>query len=284
MELREFSDPTLWAAVLRRDRSYDGKFVYVAITTGIYCRPSCPSRRPHRRHALILPSSDEAESAGFVPCLRCYPNSLNPAELSIKAALDYIQEHADCRITLHELSEVSGLSPNHLQQTFKRIVGVSPKAFYNAQRFIRFKQLVRAGESVTSACYGVGYGSSRALYENAVHWLGMTPGTYQRRGEGTVIRYLIIQAFLGRVLLAGTEWGISTIRLGQNDDSLLRDLQEEFNRAVLVPAKTSISELAAIVASCRLEDPFLTRLPLAVRCQIFETKLWALIALHKSRI
>src|SRR5262252_5089278 len=84
----------------------------------------------------------------------------------------------------------------------------------------------------------------------------MTPGTYQRRGEGTVIRYLIIQAFLGRVLLAGTEWGISTIRLGPNDDSLLRDLQEEFNRAVLVPAKTSISELAAIVASCRLEDPF----------------------------
>src|SRR5215813_10868060 len=283
MAVRRISN-TAWNAVLRRDRGYDGKFVYVAITTGIYCRPSCPSRRPLRRHALFFSTAAEAERAGYVACLRCHPNSLTPAEESVKAALDFVQQHIDRRITLNELSKVSGLSSNHLQETFKRIVGVSPKAFYNAQRLIRFKQLVRAGESVSSACYGVGYGSSLALYENAIPWLGMTPGTYQRRGEGTVIRYLIIQAFLGRVLLAGTEWGISTIRLGQNDDSLLRDLQEEFNRAVLVPAKTSISELAAIVASCRLEDPFLTRLPLAVRCQIFETKLWALIALHKSRI
>jgi AraC family transcriptional regulator of adaptative response/methylated-DNA-[protein]-cysteine methyltransferase len=226
---------TAWDAVLRRDRGYDGKFVYVAITTGIYCRPSCPSRRPHRRHALIFSNAAEAERAGYVACLRCHPNSLTPAEEGVKTALDYIQEHIDRRITLDVLSQVSGLSPNHLQQTFKRIVGVSPKAFYNAQRLIRFKQLVRAGESISSASYGVGYGSSRALYENAMHWLGMTPGTYQRRGEGTVIRYTIIQTFLGRVLLAGTKRGVSSIRLGQDDDLLLRDLQEEFARAVLVP-------------------------------------------------
>jgi AraC family transcriptional regulator of adaptative response/methylated-DNA-[protein]-cysteine methyltransferase len=163
MELQEFSDTTWWDAVLRRDRTYDGKFVYVAITTGIYCRPSCPSRRPHRRHALIFSGAAEAESAGYVPCLRCHPNSLTHAERSIKAALDYIRVHVDRRITLDELSEASGLSPNHLQQTFKRIVGVSPKAFANAQRLIRFKRLVRAGASVSSACYEVGYGSSRAL-------------------------------------------------------------------------------------------------------------------------
>jgi AraC family transcriptional regulator of adaptative response/methylated-DNA-[protein]-cysteine methyltransferase len=273
-----------WNAVLKRDRSYDGKFVYVAITTGIYCRPSCPSRRPHRYHALIFPSATEAERAGYVPCLRCHPNSLTPAEQSVEAALDFIREHVDRRITLDELSEVSGLSPNHLQQTFKRIVGVSPKAFYNAQRLIRFKQLIRAGKSVSSACYEVGYGSSRALYENAVHWLGMTPGTYQRRGEGTVIRYSIIQAFLGRVLLAGTEWGVSTIRLGQNDDFLLRDLQDEFSRAVLLPAESPGTGWAAIAASCRLEDRFLSRLPITSQCQIFETRLWALMALHNARI
>src|SRR5215831_16189379 len=279
MELREFSDPTLWAAVLRRDRSYDGKFVYVAITTGIYCRPSCPSRRPHRRHALILPSSEEAESAGFVPCLRCYPNSLNPAELSIKAALDYSQEHADCRITLHELSEVSGLSPNHLQQTFKRIVGVSPKAFYSAQRLIRFKQLIRAGESVSSACYGVGYGSSRALYENAMRWLGMTPGTYQRRGRGTVIRYSITQTSLGRVLLAGTTSGISSVYLGHDDDLLFHNLQDEFPLALLLRDQKPFRKWQATVRFCEAEDPFLSMLPAAARCRIFETKLWALIAL-----
>ncbi len=283
MEASEISN-TAWDAVLRRDRGYDGKFVYVAITTGIYCRPSCPSRRPHRRHALMFPNAAEAERAGYVACLRCHPNSLTPAEESIKAALDYIQEHIDRRITLDELSQVSGLSPNHLQQTFKRIVGVSPKGFYSAQRLIRFKQLVRAGESVSSACYGVGYGSSRALYENAMHWLGMTPATYQRRGEGTVIRYTIIQAFLGRILLAGTERGVSSIHLGQDDDLLLRDLQEEFARAVLLPDEKRLTKWAATIRSCEAEDPFLSRLPIAAQCRIFETKLWALIALQSSRI
>src|SRR5215471_8549391 len=202
-----------WSAVLRRDRGYDGKFVYVAVTTGIYCRPSCPSRRPHRRHVVFFSTAAEAERNGYVACLRCHPNSLNPAEKSVKAALDYIQEHIDQRITLAELPRVSGLSSNHLQETFKRIVGVSPKAFYSAQRLIRFKELVGGGESVSSACYGVGYGSSRALYENAMQWLGMTPGTYQRHGKGAVIRYAVLQTSLGRLLLASTPRGISSIRL-----------------------------------------------------------------------
>jgi len=275
---------TAWDAVLRRDRGCDGKFVYVAITTGIYCRPSCPSRRPHRRHALFFPTAAEAERAGYVACLRCHPNSLNPAEKSVKAALDYIQEHIDRRITLAELSKVSGLSSNHLQETFKRIIGVSPKAFYNAQRLIRFKELIRAGESISSACYGVGYGSSRALYENAMQWLGMTPGTYQRRGKGAVIRYSILQTPLGRLLLAGTARGISSIRLGNDADSLVHDLHDEFSLARLIAAKKPFYRYAATVRFCETEDAFLSRTPFATRSRVFETKLWALLALHHSRI
>lgn len=160
-----------------------------------------PSRRPHRQHALIFSNPIEAEGAGYVACLRCHPNSWTPAEKSIKAALDYIEEHFDRRITLEELSQVSGLSPSHLQQTFKRIVGVSPKAFYDARRFIRFKQLLRAGESVSGARYEVGFGSSRGLYEKAARWLGMTPCTYQRGGEGTVIRYALSDHSLAASLL-----------------------------------------------------------------------------------
>src|SRR5690242_4918552 len=196
------SSNAAWESVLRRDRSCDRKFVYVAVTTGIYCRPSCPSRRPYRHHALIFSSAAEAEGAGYVACLRCHPSSLTRAEKSIKAALDHIEEHFDRRISLQELSQVSGLSPNHLQETFKHFVGIAPKAFCNARRFIRFKQLLRAGESVSRACYEVGFGSSRGLYEKASRWLGMTPRTYQRRGEGTVIRYALTQSFLGRLLLA----------------------------------------------------------------------------------
>lgn len=273
-----------WDAVLNRDRRYDGKFVYGAITTRIYCRPSCPSRRPHRRHALIFANAEEAERAGYVACLRCHPNSFTPAEQGIMATLDYIRENVDRRITLRELSKASGLSANHLQQTFKRIIGVSPRAFYNAQRLVRFKQLIRAGESVSSACYGVGYGSSRALYENAMHWLGMTPRTYQRRGDGTVIRYTIVQTDLGRVLLAGTERGISSIRLGPDEDLLLRDLREEFSGATLEPDKSFHSEWALTLRSCGTEDPFLLTLPIAERFRIFETKLWALLALRDRKV
>jgi AraC family transcriptional regulator of adaptative response/methylated-DNA-[protein]-cysteine methyltransferase len=141
-----------WHAVVKKDRHYDGKFVYAAVTTGIYCRPSCPARNPQRRNTLIFLT-----------------------EKSIKAALDYIETHLDQAITLNTLSQVSGLSPHHLQETFKRIVGLSPKAFCDARRIARFKQYLRAGQSISSACYEVGYGSSRALYEKTTRFsLGRT--------------------------------------------------------------------------------------------------------------
>ncbi len=160
----------------------------------------------------------EAEGAGYVACLRCHPNSWTPAEKSIKAALDYIEEHFDRRITLEELSQVSGLSPSHLQQTFKRIVGVSPKAFYDARRFIRFKQLLRAGESVSGACYEVGFGSSRGLYEKAAPVAGYDALYISTRRRRNCYPIRLERSFLGRLLVAGTEQGVSSIRVGQDDD------------------------------------------------------------------
>jgi AraC family transcriptional regulator of adaptative response/methylated-DNA-[protein]-cysteine methyltransferase len=275
---------TAWNAVLKRDRAYDGKFVYVATTTGIYCRPSCPSRRPHRRHALMFSNPEEAEHAGYVACRRCHPKSLTPAEESIRAALDHIEAHIDRKVTLEELSQVSGLSPNHLQQTFKRIVGVSPRAFYNAQRLIRFKQMVREGESISSTCYASGYGSIRALYEVAMQWLGMTPRTYQRNGEGTTIRYSIMKTSLGRLLLAGTERGVSSVRLGQDDDVLLREFRGEFPGAVLLRDEKRLTKWIQVVRSCNAEDAFLTRLPPDRQRRLLETKVLALIAISNLRI
>jgi AraC family transcriptional regulator, regulatory protein of adaptative response / methylated-DNA-[protein]-cysteine methyltransferase len=261
-----------WHAVVKKDRHYDGKFVYAAVTTGIYCRPSCPARNPQRRNTLIFLTGEEAERQGYVACLRCHPNSLTPAEKSIKATLDYIEAHLDQTITLTTLSQVSGLSPHHLQETFKRIVGLSPKAFCNARRIARFKQYLRAGQSISSACYEVGYGSSRALYEKTKKGLGMTPAVYRHGGKGIRVCYVITDSMFGRVLVAGTQQGLCAVLLGEDEDLLLRELHEEFPAAVF--KQESSAKWKAAVLSCQGEDPLLLKLPASLRGRVFQARVW----------
>lgn len=270
-EPREISN-VAWHAVLKRDRHYDGKFVYAAVTTGIYCRPSCPARNPQRRNALIFLTSAEAERQGYVACLRCHPNSLTPAEKSIKAALDYIEAHLDQTITLNTLSQVSGLSPHHLQETFKRIVGLSPKAFCDARRIARFKQYLRAGQSISSACYEVGYGSSRALYEKTRKGLGMTPAVYRRGGDGIRVCYAVTGSAFSSVLVAGTKQGLCAVLLGEDEKVLLRELRQEFPRAVF--KQESSAKWKAAVLSCEDEDPLMSTLPVSLRGRILQARVW----------
>ncbi len=262
-----------WHAVVMKDRHYDGKFVYAAVTTGIYCRPSCPARNPQRRNAVIFLTAGEAERQGYVACLRCHPNSLTPAERSITAALDYIEAHLDQTIKLNTLSQVSGLSPHHLQETFKRIVGLSPKSFCDARRIARFKQYLRAGQSVSSACYEVGYGSSRALYEKTKKGLGMTPAVYRHGGKRIRVTYTIADSALGSVLIAGTEQGLCSVLLGEDEDLLLRELHEEFPGAAF--KEDSSAKWKAAVLACQSEDPLLSKLPVSLRGRVFQARVWA---------
>jgi AraC family transcriptional regulator of adaptative response/methylated-DNA-[protein]-cysteine methyltransferase len=260
-----------WHAVVKKDRHYDGKFVYAAVTTGIYCRPSCPARNPYRRNTLIFLTTTEAERQGYVSCLRCRPNSLTPAERSIKSALEYIEAHLDQTITLKTLSQVSGRSPHHLQETFKRIVGLSPKAFCDARRIARFKQQLQAGQSISNACYEVGYGSSRALYEKTRKGLGMTPAVYQHGGKGIHICYALTQSGLGSTLVASTEQGVCTVLLGEDDAVLIRELRQEFPAAVL---RRSSSAKWKAVQSCQDQDPLLSKLPVSLQGRVFLARIW----------
>ncbi len=268
-----------WEAVSRRDRRFDGVFVYAALTTSIYCRPSCPARHPHRRNTLIFPTAADAERQGFVACRRCHPgtDSLTPIELSVKAALDYIKNHFDQTITLDRLSQVSGVSPNHLQQTFKRIVGLSPKVFCDTQRLFHLKRLLREGQPVSQAGYGAGYGSSRALYEKATKSLGMTPATYQRGGDGMAIRYSATAAALGRVLIAGTVDGICAVLLGKNDKGLAARLRDEFPKAILVRERSPSAKWILAVHSCQSEDVLFSKLPRDLRIEVFQAKVWKVL-------
>jgi AraC family transcriptional regulator of adaptative response/methylated-DNA-[protein]-cysteine methyltransferase len=265
-----------WQAVSGRDRRFDGRFVYVALTTNIYCRPSCPARLPQRRHVHILPSVTAAEREGYVACRRCHPGSdaLAPAERSIQFALAFIERHLDQPVTLAKLSRASGLSPNHLQRVFTRMVGLSPRTFCGYLRLVRLKQLLRSGVPVSRAGYDAGFGSVRALYERAGSGLGMTPATYQRGGEGVSIRYALCEAALGRVLVAGTRTGVCALILGTRDASLVRDLSQEFPRATLSRETQMPSVWLNALRRAQREDPLLLRLPLTTRRDVFRANVW----------
>ncbi len=273
--MRAISDAR-WNPVAKRDRRSDGAFVYAAITTGIYCRPSCPARHPHRRNTLLFSTAEEAEREGFVACSRCSPglNSLTLAEQCVKAVVEYIEAHFRERITLPRLSRITGLTPNHLQETFKRIVGVSPKALCDAKRLAHFKQLLRNGETISAAIYGAGFESSRAIYEKSSSRMGMTPSMYRRGGEGVRLSYSIAPGKLGRVLVARTERGICAVLIGDKEAVLIRELEAEFPKAVRIRNKKTPGRWMVAIRTCETEDPLISKLAAALRKEVFEVRMW----------
>jgi AraC family transcriptional regulator, regulatory protein of adaptative response / methylated-DNA-[protein]-cysteine methyltransferase len=264
-----------WKAILKRDRHHDGKFVYAALTTGIYCRPSCAARHPHRRNTRLFATAAEADREGFVACRRCFPetDSLTRAETRIKAALEWIEAHAREAIRLATLSQVTGLSSSHLQQTFKRIVGLSPRAYCDARRVAHFKQYIKEGMSISEASYRAGYGSSRALYERAGKGLGMTPGAYGRGGRGGKIDYFVFRAELGATLIAGTDRGVCAVLVGDAEKRPVELLRQEFPNATLSPKQASPRDWRSAVNSCQRENRLLSELPLDFRRRIFQAML-----------
>lgn len=225
----KLSDERAWAATAERDRRFDGSFVYAVATTGIYCRPSCPSRRPKRENVGFFETVEEAEAAGYRPCRRCRPDRPGgtPTERAIERAREHLARHRDETVTLAALAEVAGLSPHHLQRTFKRIVGSTPREYQASLRLEAFKREARSS-NVLDATFAAGYGSSRALYEQAGRGLGMTPGAYRRGGRGVAIRYTVENSRFGLVLVAATDRGVCAVLLGDEETALVAELEEEF--------------------------------------------------------
>jgi len=264
-----------WAAVLARDARFDGRLVYAVSTTGVFCRPSCPSRRPHRRHVTLFPGPDEARAAGFRPCRRCAPEAdLAPAPAAVLRVQSHIDAHLDDRLTLDRLADVAGLSPAHLQRSFKARYGLSPHEYVRARRAERFKAEVRKGRSVTDALYEAGYSSGSRLYEGAYERLGMTPGAYRRGGRGVHIRYAVAASTLGRLLVAATDKGVCAVQLGDAEPALEASLRGQYPEATLERDDRSLRPtLAAILAhldgSVRQLD-----LPIDVAGTAFEGRVW----------
>jgi AraC family transcriptional regulator of adaptative response/methylated-DNA-[protein]-cysteine methyltransferase len=270
-----------WRAVTARDASADGRVFYAVTSTGIYCRPSCPSRRPRRENVRFFPSATAAEGEGFRACRRCRPNDLTRAAASVARALELLDRHADSGaeggVSLGELADAVGMSPFHLQRVFQAQLGLSPARYLRARRGERFKSRLRTGGTVSRATFDVGLGSSSRAYELAESQLGMTPATYRRGGRGAEIRYRVVSSSLGKVLVAATARGVCAVKLGDHASALERDLAEEYPRAELVRARGSDDEFSAWVdAIVRYVDGSgdSPSMPVDVQATAFQWRVW----------
>jgi AraC family transcriptional regulator, regulatory protein of adaptative response / methylated-DNA-[protein]-cysteine methyltransferase len=270
-------DERFWQAVVTRDARFDGQFVFAVSSTKIYCRPSCPSRRPQRQRVKFFALPDAAEAAGFRACLRCQPRKESVADPQLELAqrvCDLLNSSEGETVKLAELAAHAGVSLFHLQRTFKRVMGISPRQYAAARRFGNFKQLVREGESVTNALYDSGFNSSSRVYEQAAEELGMTPATYGRGGRGVKISYTIADSPLGRLLVALTERGVCAVRMGDSDSELEKDLRTEFPAATIERTDAKLrASVQTILNHLNNNEPHLD-LPLDIRATAFQRQVW----------
>jgi AraC family transcriptional regulator, regulatory protein of adaptative response / methylated-DNA-[protein]-cysteine methyltransferase len=280
-----------WAAVLARDKSADGRFVYAVRSTGIYCKPSCPSRKPLRQNAAFFALPVAAEQKGFRACQRCQPRSARPqdprtqAVARVCAAIDRhlqtgqglsaaIAAPEDFRLTLQSLTATAGMGPYQLERAFRSVMGISPRQYADARRMYRLKSKLKKGDDVTTALYDAGFGSSSRLYERAPSHLGMTPATYRQGGAGMKIRYTIAASPLGRLLVGATERGISAVYLGKDDAPLEAALHQEYPRAEIQRDRNGMDKwVGKILDHLRGHEPNLD-LPTDLQATAFQRRVW----------
>ena len=265
-----------WDVIVRRDRTHEGAFLYGVRTTGVYCRPGCASRLPRRENVRLFATVEHAERSGFRECKRCRPRGARDTatESALARARALLEEHAGRRITLEQLGLMVKLSPFHLQRTFKARFGVTPREYADALRAKRFRNELRAGRKVTSALYGAGYGSASRAYQRADTYLGMTPGTYKRGGEGMEIRYATVPTGMGELLVAATDRGLCSVALGDDPEQLEDRLRTEFSRATILRADGSLEHWVSAVAGYVEGEVKELDLPLDLSGTAFQQRVW----------
>jgi len=266
----------LWQAVVDRDQSYDGQFVYSVASTGVYCRPSCASRPARRENVAFHATCADAETAGFRPCKRCRPNEASSGELSAAkiASACRLIEAAEEPLSLAAIAQASGMSPYHFHRTFKAVTGVTPKAYAMAHRRQRVGTLLKEADTVTAAIHEAGFNSSGRFYDDAGDTLGMSPSDYRAGGAGKVIRYAFASSSLGIVLIAMTPKGIAAITLGDTQDELLADLARRFPKATLTAAEGTFEDAIAKVVVLVEKPRSQFDLPLDMQGTAFQQRVW----------
>jgi len=270
------NDEDRWEAIVRRESAADNHFVYSVASTGVYCRPSCPSRQPNRENVRFYLAPHLAENAGFRACKRCRPNARGingEREAMIGEACRTLQD-ADERPKLEDLARQARMSRFHFQRIFKAITGVTPAAYFTQCRMQRIHAELRQGATVTQAIYDSGFNSNSRFYEKSTEMLGMTPKEFRRGGDDLRIRFAVGECLLGSILVAATEKGICSILLGDDPEALIKSLHTQFRSADLVGADLEFEEWVATVIGF-IEDPGSgLNLPLDIRGTAFQQRVW----------
>jgi AraC family transcriptional regulator, regulatory protein of adaptative response / methylated-DNA-[protein]-cysteine methyltransferase len=269
------SDDQRWAAVVRRDPNADGQFFYAVKTTGVYCRPSCPARRARRENVRFHPSCEAAERAGFRPCKRCQPNAaLRQQHAATIASACRIIKAADDMPGLDALARSAGMSRFHFHRVFKKLMGITPKAYSFAHRAERLRAALARRGTVTSAIYEAGYHSNSRFYEKSSPMLGMRPATFRDGGRDATIRFAVGECYLGSILVASSDKGVCAILLGDDPAQLTRDLQDRFPRASLIGGDPNYERLVSRVVGFVEQPQTRLNLPLDVQGTAFQHKVW----------
>ncbi|MFP4030942.1 MAG: bifunctional DNA-binding transcriptional regulator/O6-methylguanine-DNA methyltransferase Ada [Desulfococcaceae bacterium] len=274
----DFSEePARWRAVVARDARADGVFWYGVLTTGIYCRPSCSSRKPKPENVRFFDAWEAAEVAGHRPCKKCFPRQSENEDRNTRAALRACEmiAAAEDPPALQEIADHVGMSPFHFHRLFKRIVGVTPREFAVIKRWERTRAELENGGTVTEAMYQAGFSSSSRFYETATENLGMTPAVYRRKGKGMSIQSAAAECVLGWVLVAATETGICAISFGDDPGELERELRERFAGARFSSPDETFGRLVrAVIALVEKPGEGNPDLPLDIQGTVFQRKVW----------
>jgi AraC family transcriptional regulator of adaptative response/methylated-DNA-[protein]-cysteine methyltransferase len=273
---RSVADDPRWARIVARDKTADGHFWYSVSTTGVYCRPSCPSRTPNPKNVRLHDSLESVRATGLRPCKRCNPEgpSIEHENAALVAKACRIIEESEEELSLEELADAVGRSPSYFHRVFKATTGLTPKAYAAADRAKKVRRGLASGNTVTEAIYDAGFNSSGRFYEKATGMLGMTPSQYRAGGANEEIRFAVGQTSLGAILVASSRKGVASILLGDDPDELVRNLQDRFPKARLIGADRDYEALVARVVGF-IEAPRIgLDLPLDVRGTAFQRRVW----------
>jgi AraC family transcriptional regulator, regulatory protein of adaptative response / methylated-DNA-[protein]-cysteine methyltransferase len=263
-----------WRATISRDARADGTFVLAVRSTRIYCRPSCPARRPLRRNVVFFHTGAEAEQQGFRPCRRCRPNEVAGSVALVENAAQELAQSSEDSVRFSVLAARLGTTAATLRRAFLQTTGLRPRELAAALRLTRFKKMLREGKSIADALYETGYGSTSRVYERSDAQLGMTPATYQKGGKNMKIGYTITKSSLGKILVAATERGVSAVYLGDADAKLVEELRTEYPRAEIKAASDSFERWVKEIVQRVEGNPPRLELPLDLQATAFQRRVW----------